>query len=114
MDLQQDSFREFSVDEVDVGLNYAASKKGIRLTREVLRVAGNHAGAIRKAKRVTPRVAAVEALRAYERRNSLDISHDRYEGYISGIAKMLSERNPKTRRKREVERAVADFKAAAA
>ncbi len=110
----QDSFREFTASEVDVGLDYAAGKKGLRLTREILRIAGNQAGAIRKAQRVTPRVAAVQALRAYEWRNGIDIGHDRYEGYIAGIAKMLSERSPKTRHKREVDKAVAELKAAAA
>ena|SRR3989344_6413938 len=112
MDREQ-GFEEFKSGEIDVGLDHAARTKGIRLTREVMRVAGNHAGAIRKAQRVTPRVAVVQALRAYEKRNNLDISHDRYEAYIAGIAKMLSERNPATARKRRTEREVAEIKAVA-
>lgn len=108
----EQGFREFVFAELDVGYNYALSVCGVRLDFATLRVAGNHAGAIRKAKGVTPRVAAVEALRAYEKRNHVDIAHDRFEAYIRAIAKMMSERNPRTVTKRNRERELADIKAA--
>jgi hypothetical protein len=108
----QISFSEFKSDEVDVGLDYAERVLGERLNREILRVVGNHAGAIRRAEKVVPRVAAVQALRAYERKNRIDIGYRRFEGYVRAISKMLAERNPRTREKRRRKREIADIKAA--
>lgn len=108
----EQGFREFTFAELDVGYHYALSACGVRVDFATLRIAGNHAGTIRKAKGVTPRVAAVEALRAYEKRNHVGIAHNRFEAYIRSIAKMMSERNPKTVIKRNRERVLADIQAA--
>jgi|SRR3989338_4919846 len=110
-------FSEFSSAELDVGYNYAISVCREQITRETLRVAGNQAGAIFKAKRekqekCDPRQAATEALRAYCRRNYLSMAMYRFNVYVRSIAKMLSERNPQTIAKRNREREAAEIRAA--
>jgi len=111
-------FEEFSGAELDVGYDYAIDSCGVRVDYAVLKRAGNHAGGIRKAraeagKKCLPREAATEALRAYEQRNRVRVSSDRFEAYVRSIAKMLSERNPQTKEKRRREREIAEIKAAA-
>ena len=110
-------FAEFSSSEVDVGYSYAIDVSHEQITRETLRVAGNQAGAIFKAKRekqekCDPRRAATEALRGYIRRNHLSMTTYRFEAYVRGIAKMLAERSPRTVAKRNRERVLADLRAA--
>ena len=110
-------FSEFTSAELDIGYKYAIDVSHEQITRETLRVAGNQAGAIFKAKRekqekCDPRQAATEALRGYCQRNHLSMSIYRFNAYVRGIAKMLSERNPQTVAKRNRERVLADIQAA--
>ncbi len=103
---QEKSFREFTPDELDVGYNYAIDKCHTRVDYATLRKVGNHAGAIRKADpKKTVRKAAMEAMRAYEKRTKVRFNNvARFNAYIRSIAKMLSERNPDTKEKRSLER----------
>lgn len=115
--MEERGFAEFSSAELDVGYNYAIDKFHEQITRETLRIAGNQAGAIFKAKRekqeqCNPRQAATEALRGYCRRNHLSMTVYRFNAYVCGIAKMFSERNPQTVAKRNRERVLAELRAA--
>lgn len=97
------SFRLFSESEIELGLNYAAQKDMVTLNYVRLRTIANNAGKnrINSEKKLTPREAASRALQGFQREfPGTRLSPREFEGYVHAVAKMLSERSPRTSAKR--------------
>jgi hypothetical protein len=107
------TFREFTDDEVLVGYHYAEEKVRTPVNLSSLRRIANDAGILRLSRPgFKPRDAATQALWAYEQRNG-NMTEAKSEAYIRSVAKMLSERNSKTKAKRERDALAEEAKAAA-
>lgn len=105
-------FALFTDAEIEVGLKHAATKDGITLDYGRLRRISNNAGKTRlnAETKLTPREAATRALKSFEREFSGSrIPPRTFEAYVHAVAKMMSERSPKTRKKRRTEAEVAEI-----
>ncbi len=110
-------FPLFSDEEVHVGRDYVLQKYHLTLDYARLRRLANTAGTTRinAEKKLTPRESATRALRAFEREFPGSKMSERYfEGYVHAIAKMLAERSPRTRAKRQREKEMEELHEATA
>ncbi len=90
-------FAQFETDEVQVGLDYALEKTGVKLYHSTLRAVGSTAGAIMQTRKCGPRTAACQALHGYAQRNRFDFPEEKFEAYVRAIAKMMSDRSARAR-----------------
>lgn len=101
----------FSASEIQTGLDYALEHCEEHLAPVTLGIVADTArGIFNQQKELdtefTPRDAAYRALFIYNRDHRVSMTEERFDAYIRAFAKMMSERNPKTREKRKRERAV--------
>jgi len=99
-------FKLFSNEELGVGIAYAAAKDKVTLDYGRLRTLANDAGKTRLngGGKLTPRDAASRAVKAFLRTyRGVHFTERSYQGYVHAIAKMMSERNPRTLSKRQRE-----------
>lgn len=106
-------FSLFTDAEIEVGLRHAATNDRVTLDYGRLRRLSNDAGKTRinagEAK-MTPRMAATRALQHFEREFRGSRMTERvFEAYVHAIAKMMSERSPRTRAKRRRDAEVAEI-----
>lgn len=106
MAVVEHGFMLFSDAELDIGIKYAAEKDHISINFGRLRTIANNAGKNlhNVEEKITPREATFRATRAFEREfPGVKFSDKVFNAYVHAIAKMFSERNPKTRVKRQIE-----------
>lgn len=100
MGSQDRGYLQFTPAEIEVGVEYALRECDERLAPDTLLVLAMTAGPLVQKEHCPADHAADRALNVYVKDHGY-IDPDRRRAYVKAVCKLLSERNPKTKARRE-------------